>query len=174
VTVFAGDPINASDINGIISKLPTTYTKPSSTSRNTTTTLADDPFLSGIPLLVGTYDIECLIFFTTASSTPKIKTQWAFTGTWASSTRACFGPGDTNTAVPSLATPTTVRGYTTDAQEAVYGAANSGAYSAVRELVRGVTVTVAGNLSLKWAQSVSNGSNTTVQQGSAFLVTKTA
>jgi hypothetical protein len=158
----------------IEARMPRFTLKTGSTSRNTTTTLANDPDLAGIALEVGTYDIECLIFFTTAATTPKLKTQWGFTGTWNSSTRLCHGPGNTNVGTADVVTPSTFRGYTTDAQEAVYGAAASGAYAAVLETVRGLVVTVAGNLSLKWAQSVSSASATVIQPGSGFKVIKIA
>lgn len=175
MTVFAGDPINASDINAIIATIPLTYVKSGATSRNTTTTLADDPHLVTIPLAVGTYDIELVMFYTlSTTTTQKIKTRWGFTGTWTSTTRACLGPGSANVAGPQDVTEATFRGYVTDTQDAIYDSSTSTAYSTVREIARGVVVTVAGNLSLQWAQQASSGNNTTVQAGSSFTTIKTA
>lgn len=175
MTVFAGDPIYASDINDIIATIPLTYTKSAVESRNTTTTLADDTHLVSIPLEIGTYDIELVMFYTlSTTTTQKIKTRWAFTGTWASTTRACIGPGSANTAAPNDAAEVTLRGYVSDTQDAIYDSSTSGAYSVVREVAKGVVVTVAGNLSLQWAQNASSANNTNVQAGSAFTTIKTA
>jgi hypothetical protein len=172
----AGDTILASDINAVIARLPVTTTKAAATARNTTTTLADDPHLSGITLTPGTYDIELVFFYTlTTTTTQKIKTRWAFTtGTWSTTNRACHGPGSDNVDPPESVAEATFRVYTTDGQDAVYDSSTSAAYSAVREVARGVVVTVTGTLSLQWAQVASSANNTTVQAGSSFTTFKTA
>jgi len=172
VTVFAGDPIYASDFNDT---LPRVYPKVSGEPRDTTTTLADDAELAGITLEPGTYSIELMMFFTlTTTNTQKIKTQWAFSGTWNSPVRACHGPGSTNTAAPDVATPSTFRGYVADTQDATYDASTSASWSAVREVAFNVVVTEAGDLSLQWAQASSSGNATTVQAETCFRIQKIA
>lgn len=144
------------------------YTKQTGTARNTTTTLAADPELTGIPLAVGTWDIDLQVFATATTSNQAIKGRWIFTGTWAATVRNCSGPGSTNTAVADQVTPANSRGYGTDSQDAVYGMLASTAYSSIRESVRGLVVSVAGTLSYQWAQNVSSANNITVQPGSNF------
>ena len=172
--VMAGDPILAADVNDIIDRLGRTYIKSSATSRNTTTSYSNDPELANIPLEVGTYEIELVGQFTLATTaTQKIKTQWAFTGTWNGGTaaRACFGPGSAQTGNPTAVTDMFIQALHVNGQDAVYDvAAGTGSYSSFRELAGQVTVTAAGNLSLQWAQSASSANNTTLQEGSYFRV----
>lgn len=170
MTVYAGDVINASDVNNAT---PTVYAKSASLSRNTTTTYADDNELAGIALAVGTYEIDLLGYFTlSTTSTQKIKTNWAFSGTWNNPVRACFGPGSAQTADRANVTESQVGGYTATGQDAIYDTSTSSGYSCFREISRVVTVTVAGNLSLQWAQSASSGNNTTLQAGTCFSIRK--
>ena len=173
MTVFAGDPINASDVNGIVDLLPVTYTKASSTGRNTTTTYAADPELTGIALAVGIYEIELVAFFTLATTnTQKIKTRWIFSGTWNTPIRACIGPANANVGAPNAVTDATMGGFVADSQDAIYDTSTSGSYSVFREVARNVTVTVAGTLALHWAQSVSSANNTNLQSGTSFVIRK--
>lgn len=167
----AGQIVEEADMQG---RFPSVYTKPSSTARNTTTTLANDPDLAGIPLTEGIWIARLILFYTVANTTPKLKTRWAFTGTWDTFIRLCHGPGSTNTAAPDAATPSTFRGYSADTQDAVYNSSTSSAYSAVVEEASYIRVTAEGDLSLQWAQQTSNGSNVTVQPGSTFSVQKVA
>lgn len=171
MTVFAGDPIYASTVNGV---LPRLYVKSAGEARNTTTTLADDAELAGITLEAGTYSIELVLYYTLSTTTAqKIKTQWAFSGTWNSPVRACIGPGSTNTSAPDQVTPSTFRAYT-DSQDAIYDSSTSASWSCVREVAANVVVTAAGNLSLQWAQNASSGNNTTVNAETAFRIQKIA
>ncbi|GGN40565.1 hypothetical protein FHR83_007008 [Actinoplanes campanulatus] len=172
IEVFGGDIIYAADINSVVASLPKLYVKDNVTSRQSTTTLADDPDLAGIALAVGVYDIELLLFYTVASTTPKIKTRWGFTGTITNSIRVCHGPGSANVGAPDAVTDATFRGYGLTSQDAVYNSSTSTAYTAVTETVYGAEVTVTGNLSLQWAQSVSTASNVNVQPGSTFRIRK--
>lgn len=151
---------------------PVSYSKAAPTARLSTTTYADDPELQGIPLSVGTWEIEFTGFWTQASTTPKIKTQWGFTGTWVSTFRACTGAGSAQIGGPETVSDSTFRAYVTDTQDAIYSQSTSVAYGVFRELARNVTVTTAGNLSLKWAQNVSTASNVTLQSTSGFTVRK--
>lgn len=173
LTVYGGNIIYASDLNEVVKRLPRAYTKTSATARNTTTTLANDPELASIALEVGTYDIELIMLFTlTTTTTQKIKTRWGFTGTISDTIRLCHGPGSAQVAGPQDVTETTVRGYALTSQDAIYDVSTSTAYSAVLEKANGVSVTVAGNLSLQWAQNASSANNTTVQPNSAFRISR--
>lgn len=166
MTLGAGQIVTEDDISQLA--LPV-YTKAIATDR-VNNTLSDDPELLGIPLAVGTYHIELLLFFTTALSTiPKLKTTWAFTGTWNNPQRHCTGPGSAQTATRTDMTEITMMG-TAAASSAVYSAAASTGFNAVREVVLEAVVTVAGNLSLSWAQSVTNANATSVKPGTGFVI----
>lgn len=152
---------------------PQTYVKPAMESRNsggTGTTYTIDTDLQGITLEVGQYEIELVGFFTLANTTPKIKTQWRFTGTWNSPVRACSGPSSGNTAAPNVITEATFEGFVADTQDAVYGTSTAASYTIFREVARNVTVTAAGSLALYWAQNASSASNTNLQGGTSFTV----
>lgn len=172
LAVAGGDVIYAADINDIVTRLPVTYVKTGPTARNTTTTLADDPELSGIALAVGNYEIELVLYYTVASTTPKLKFRWGFTGTanGTGALRASIGPGSDNTSAPDLATSMSSRGLQTTGQDSTNNSSTSASFSAVREIATNFQVTVAGNLSLQWAQSVSNASDVTVQGSSFFRI----
>jgi hypothetical protein len=168
--VAGGDIIYADDINSVRARL---YEKAGTTARLSTIAYANDPDLSLIPLEVGTFDIELLLFFTlTTTNTQKIKTRWSFTGTWDNSLRACMGPGVNNVAAPSTVTDVQQGAYRADDQDAIYDIAAGGAYGLARERAT-ITVSVAGNLALSWAQAVSVANNTTVQPQSSFTIRRT-
>lgn len=171
IRVYGGDIVSADDVNANIASV---YVKANAESRNTTTTYAADGELVGIPLEVGVYDIECLIFFTMAATAPKLKTNWRFTGTWAAPVRACIGPGADNITVPYQSTSVSAAGFVADSQDSVYGKDTGGVYGVAREMSRNVVISVAGTLALYWAQQNSNASNVTVQPGSHFIVRKIA
>lgn len=162
------------------SLLPRYYIKANVTSRNTTTTPAADSgtgaVLAGIPLEVGSYEIELVgIFSLTTTGTQGIKTTWAFTGTFnsASLNRVCLGPGDSGTA-PNANATIMAQAYGASTQQASYFTAASAAWSGFREIVTSFQVTAAGNLSLNWSQSVSSANNTNLQAGSYFRITRYA
>lgn len=165
--IEVGDLVTATLLD---SMLPQSYTKLVATARNTTLTLANDPELLNIPLAIGTYDIDLTFFVTVTTSAQILKTRWAFTGTWAATVRNCIGPGSSNTALPGIATPTNVQGYGTDSQDSNYGLAVTTAYYSISERVRGLSTSVAGNLSFQWAPTASSANNMTVQPGSNFTV----
>lgn len=148
-----------------------TYVKLSSTGRTSTTTLADDPELVGIPLAIGTWNVRLLIRWTVANATPDLKTQWGFTGTWNNTSRLTIGPGLTNTAAATAVTPIRFADAATNA-DAAYGGL-SGPYATTEEAYD-VVVTVAGSLSLKWCQQASDAGATTVNAGSTFEVRRLA
>lgn len=168
--VAGGDIILASDINA----QPLTFTKLANTARLSTVTLADDPELASIPLAVGTYEIELCLFFTlTTTNTQKIKTRWGFTGTWNNQVRGVLGPGVNQVAAPNSVTEAQMAAYQSSGQDAVYDIAAGGTYGFARETASGVVVTVAGSLSLQWAQAVSTANNTTVQAGTSLKIRRT-
>lgn len=154
--------------------IPDIYVKSGPESATSDTTLSNDSELSGIPLGVGTWYI-CLSLFvsTPASATPDIKTQWAFTGTWNTPLRMCQGPGSTNTAGPETITVSKSGALAVNANS-VYGLAATSAYALAVEKTYAAVVTVAGNLSLQWAQNTSDANATIVQAGSTFEVRQIA
>lgn len=168
--VFGGDIVYAADLNAVIASLGWSVYKDTLTARNTTTTLTADDGLAGITLPLGVYDIDLHLFYTVASTTPKLKTRWGFTGTIDNRTRLVHGTGSANVGAPDAVTDATFRGYTMSTQDAIYNSSTSAAYTGVIESVTGARVTVAGDLSLDWAQQTSNGSNVTVQPGTAFRI----
>lgn len=178
VSFLTGQRLTADLLNtNVIAFMPTVpVVKTVATARQSTTTLADDPELQGVALSTGTWDIEVVIFYTVSSTTPKLKFRYAFTGTWngGSAFRASVGPGSTNVAAPDQVTEASIRGVTLDTQDATVDSSTSAGFSVVREVARNVVVTVAGNMSVQWAQSVSTASNVTVQSGSHIRIQKTA
>lgn len=153
--------------------IPKTYIKSTGTGRASTTTYTIDPDLQNIPLAIGAYEIELLGFATFGGTTPQLKTQWRFTGTWAGSNgpdRVCTGPNSTATA--NAATAANFRSSQAAGQDAIYNSGDTVIFTAFREISRNVQVTASGTLSLYWAQVTSNASTITMQGGSAFNVRK--
>jgi len=175
MTVFpdieVGDLVTADLLD---SMLPKTFVKASATPRNTTTTLADDPELSGIALAVGTYEIEVVGSFSlTTTATQKIQTKWAFSGTWSGATtrRMCIGAGQTQTTAPTGVTEANLQSVPLTTAVVYDTAAGTGSgYTTFREFSGSVVVTGAGSFSLQWAQSASSGNNTTLQEDSYIRV----
>jgi hypothetical protein len=154
--------------------IPDVYVKASSETRDSTTTLEDDSELAGIPLEVGQYHILVMGFFrSTGSTTPDIKTQWEFSGTWNDPIRLVTAPGPTNTANRDAVTPMYMGAVDTDA-DAVYGCSASGNPSGFREETYNIIVTVAGDMSFRWAQNTSNATATEVLLGTTVSVRKLA
>lgn len=173
MTVAIGARTYASDINNIIALLPVTYSKAASLDRTSTTTYADDNELAGISLGVGTYTIELIGMFTlSTTTTQKIKTNWAFSGTWNNPVRACLGPGSAATTSRTDVAEVQVGAYTATGQDAIYDVAAGSGFSTFREIGAVVTVTVAGNLSLQWAQNASSANATSLKAGTSFIVRK--
>lgn len=169
--VSAGNRIYASDINAVS---PAVYTKAALQARVSTIVVADDAELVNIPLAVGTYHIRLTGFFSVfTTTTQKLKTQWGFTGTWNNPARACIGPAQTNVGGGTAVTVMNAAGVPTNA-DAVYSVVNAVAYSCFQEEAFNVVVTVAGNLSLKWAQFASSVNPTNVADGTTFQVRKVA
>ena len=160
------------------SLLPRYYIKQNVTSRASTGTVADDSgtglILAGIPLEIGSYEIEfCGLFTLTTTGTQGIRTRWGFTGTMTNPVRNCLGPGDSGSA-PNVNATIMAQAFQATGQDALYFAGASSAYASFREISPAIIVTVAGNLSLKWAQAVSSANNTNLQAGSYFRITRYA
>lgn len=153
--------------------LPDIYVKASAESITADATLSDDAELAGIPLAVGTHWVKCIYFVTAASATPDVKTGWAFTGTWSNPVRGCLGPGSANTGAATAVTDVTMRGYPANSA-ANYGLPSSGAYNLIHEEAFNVTVTVAGNFSVQWAQNTSDAAAVVMREGSAVLTKQIA
>lgn len=165
------DPLTVEKLRQMI---PDIYTKTTAEARNNTTTLSNDAELTGIPLGVGTWHIKLLAFASCpGSATPDLKTQWAFTGTWNNPIRNCHGPGTANTAIFNAITPMNMAGYPA-ATNAVYGLAASAGYNAITEELYNATVTVAGNLSLQYAQNTATATDTFMLVGTTFQVRQIA
>lgn len=154
---------------------PIMKTKNGSTGRINTTTLANDPDLAAVTLDPGDYEIMVVVFFTTTGTgtLPKLKTRWAFTGSWSGSMRSCHGPGSGSTAIDSaVLVAVTMRGYDATTQDAVYGMGFASTYAAVIETGR-ITVTATGDFSLQWAQqTLSTTATLNVNAGSFIKATK--
>lgn len=175
VGVLGGEPFTVGDVNDVLLYLPRWTTKPTLEARASTTTLTDDDDLSGIPLEIGSFEIEVVGFYTlTTTATQKIQTRWGFSGTWNSTTgiRACVGPGINNTAAPNTVTDTTFVGLQIGGQNAVYDVGVSATWACFREICANVQVTVAGNFALQWSQNASSVNNTTLQSNSFVRVTR--
>jgi len=167
-SLAVGDLVTADLLQSMVHKY---YIKPSLEARNTTTTLADDTDLQGIPLAVGTWEIELLLFYTqTTTNTQDLKTRWAFSGTWNNPDRNIMGIGNSSTAAANVSTEVNMAASQAAGQDAIYGGPASVIFNSAREWTANCVVTVAGNLSLQWAQNASSGNNTTVQGNTAFRV----
>lgn len=151
--------------------MPVTTGKTSTTARTSTTTLADDPELAGIALAAGVWEVELRGFFTVAAN-QAVKTRWGFSGTATDANRLCIGLGAGNVAQADAGTTVTAVGRGWQSQDAVYGKLSGATYGGFREIVSELVVTVAGNLSLQWAQNASSASATSIMMQSAFLVRK--
>ena len=132
------------------------------TDRNTTTALVNDPDLAGIALAVGTHMFECVINYQTITTTAQGgKFAMAFSGT--ADIFNGFFEGEPAGAYFCIGLDPI-----TTAQAAGANVNNTLYKLQFKGLIR---VTVAGNLSLQWAQNVSNANATRVDKGS-FLRTQ--
>jgi hypothetical protein len=165
-SLAVGDLVTADLLQSMVPKY---YVKPSNEARTSTTTLADDTDLQGIALAVGTWEVNLLGFFHSVTTANAIKTQWAFSGTWNSPVRHVTGPGRTNTAATDIADTMNTRAAGVGS-DSVYGASGTTAFTSFREWSCNVVVTVAGNLSLQWAQNASSGNACDIDAGSTFTV----
>lgn len=156
------------DVQTLYTRGWTTVIKANATSRQSTTTPAVDSgtgtVLSGIALAAGSYHIEVGLFFTSADATAKFRSQWSFSGTYGTPLRFCFGPGNTNSAGPTVVTPVSLAavGTTTSID---YATNTGGSFYAAIEKAHAI-VSVAGNFGVSWSQASSVAANTTLQASS--------
>jgi hypothetical protein len=170
---FTGQRLTADLLNGnLVDFMPQNFIKGTTTSRQNNT-YADDPDLQGIVLTEGTWSIRLGILSTVASTTPKLRTKWIFTGTWNTPNRLCIGPGSNQTADSANLTETSVKVYNTG-QDATYNFSTSGLWTGITEWADSVVVTAEGSLSLQWAQVTTTASNVDVKAGTAFTIQKLA
>jgi hypothetical protein len=151
---------------------PAEYYKGSQTLRISTVTLADDPDLSNIPLDPGYYSIKVLLMHSTASAAAKLKTRWAFTGSWTSPIRSCHGPGVANTAAADALNLVTMKGIDAGADAIYDTAVISSPGAAIEEKAFRVEILASGVFSVQWAQGVNTASNIAVNAGSVVEIAK--
>ena len=153
-----GDVLTASDMNAWT--VPIIAVKPADTNRNTTTTLADDPDLV-IPVTSGaTYDINSFIIYSgSPSGTGDLK--YTFTVPAGSSGR--YSPIRQNLAGQYTGWALNLW---TDVDSANTNGTGAGQF--VSLFVKGILITggSAGNLTFRWAQNTSSGTNTIVRANS--------
>lgn len=143
--------------------------KPGATSK-ANNTLADDPDLAGIALPVGTHEIEAQYNFQLASTPASsvavgLKIAWTFSGT-ATGTRNGMGISSTNASTDTSATMMKIIGGAITTSQA-YGI-NATFFQPVREWAR-VTVSVAGNLTVQWAQNVTAAGNSLTLGAGSYI-----
>lgn len=139
--------------------------KTTQTARTSTTTVTNDPELSGIALPVGLHYIKVVTFFSMATGNSGVdcKIAWAFTGT-ASGFRGGDGPATASTDHNNTTMQTRGASFAT---ENTYGLSNTN-YHTIRE--EGLLdVSVAGDFSIKWSQSVSSATAVNLNVGSYVL-----
>lgn len=162
MTVSGGDIIYAADFNNI---LPKVVYKTATTTRTSTATATDDPDLSGITLAIGTYAVTGWFMFT-GGTTPDIKIQWAFTGSFTAYNRMTLGPAtattDVNNASLRIGGTSITGGY-------AYGEIAATTLTNARESFI-LDVTASGDLSVQWAQNTSDGTGTQLAAGSYVQV----
>lgn len=155
-TLTASNTLTLAGADGSTFTIPVAAFKSASTGRSSTTTLADDPHLL-IALTVGTWSVECWVpIWATSGGTQGYKCTFAFSGTQTNFSASHHGGGGT-AFLTSVLTPPTAATNTSITT-----------LSATPDWVRShgtITVTVAGNLSLQWAQNSSDASATNVGIG---------
>jgi hypothetical protein len=149
-----GTAINAALSGGV-------KVKTSDTTRNSTTTFADDPHLAGIAVAANTnYAVECSFVYNSAA-TPDFKYQFTVpSGTTFRGFTLLYHPS-------GVTVPATMNWI--DCNSLTGGVTGmNGAAADVRCVVRGsISVgSTAGTMAFQWAQDISNAGNTIVRQGS--------
>lgn len=158
---LAGEDILASDI-----KIPRFIQKAATESVTSSTVLQnDDDFV--IPLTPGVYEIRLWLHVTGHATAGDIRTAWATTGTITSNGRSVIGP--------SAATTDVTDGNARFSGHAITTAVICGCDAATSGVVKEelvVTCSVAGNLTLQWAQGTSSATSTNVSSASRVIITE--
>lgn len=149
--------------------------KPSDTSRNTTTTLANDPHLA-LALATGTYIIEMVCLVSSTSVTPDIKIAFGFSGTATGGWGSLSVNGNAMWGSMSAPNSQTARdlfafnGSDNDSYGLSASPTNGNGFH-----TRGlIVVTATGTVTMMWAQNTSDAANTTLKAGSALTARKVA
>lgn len=158
----AGDLVRAVDI-------PVTeyINKSGSESVTSSTVLQSDDHLT-TSLAVGQWRIQTYLTATGAAA-GDIRVAWTNTGTMSATGRACFGPGSANTDVTGAANNAHRDTANTLTANVIYGTDGSNSSAINEDLL--IDVTVAGTLTLQWAQGTSSGTATTLSTSSRMYIT---
>ncbi len=164
-TPLSGDPILASDI-----KIPFFRNKSVAESVTSSTALQNDNDFAAIDLEAGkTYQVNLWMHVVgSAGASPgDIRLAWATTGTITALGRSGWGMAEGGTSMTS--TQVRVGGHAIGTA-VVYGCIDTDS-TVVREEMM-VTCTVAGQLTLQWAQGTSNVTSTTCSTASRIMITE--
>jgi hypothetical protein len=153
------------DIDSDVQSVNISAFKTSSTSRSSTTTLANDPDIAGISLESSTnYMVQGLLYITSSSSTPNFKFAFAVSSGSLSTSPYSYvvsefdsSPAESN-ALSSLTTQKTID-------------ITAGSGKMVRILV-GLRTGTAPTIDLQWAQDVSDATSVDLEPGSFLVFTK--
>lgn len=170
MTVTAGSPIYASDINDW---RPVTAYKTALTGRNSTTTNSADPDLV-LSLLAGaTYNVRAeLITSSAANAAGDFRAAWSWTGT---ATLGYYAGQGLVTAVASgssgdvILGPTDRLDSTSPGTDFLSGCSTAGQFLV---LAGWIACTTAVTLSLTWSQRTSNANDTRVLEGSRITAVR--
>ncbi len=149
------------------SLLPDYVIKSANETVTSSTTLQDDNELVTPTLAVGTHYVQlCLI----VTSVVAIKLVWTNTGTMSNNRRVSGPGGAETTAADDATTQWACSGFATPVD---YGFREGTAQYHIEEFAT-VNVTVAGAITLQWAQNVSNATPTTVLATSYWMTKQIA
>lgn len=164
--IFAGQDIDA---DTLVNMQPMIVSKPSATSRASTTTLAADPDLTVQLEANAIYFVEFHIHYAALDAT-KFKTDWTVPS-GSSGNRCVLGMGSTanQASADNVSGRFGVHNYAT---ATVYGTRDHVTNQCYAQETATVVTTNAGTLALRWAQSVSGVSNTTLYDTSLMRVTR--
>lgn len=159
---LAGEIIDASDII-----VPKYIKKAASQSVTSSITPVNDADLA-VALPVGVWRVEARLTATGHATAGDLRVVWANTGTMSFLARSCLGPAALTTDATDGGMQSSGRSITT---EVVYGVAGSTVAAKIWEDIF-VNVTVAGTLTLQWAQGTSSGTATTLGTSSMLIMTQ--
>lgn len=160
-TPLSGDPVEASDIT-----VPRIIQKAGAETVTSSVTIqADNDFV--IALIPGIYRIELFLHCFGHATSGDIRTAWATTGTITAGGRSVIGPSEATTDVRAGTSRSSGHSIGT---EVVCGCDATTTGVVHEDMV--VTCTVAGNLTLMWAQGTSSGTATTVSAASRCYITE--
>jgi len=154
------------DLASSLTSAPQKVAKTSTTARNSTTTVAADPDLTITPPATGLYKVEGMIRWSAGNAAAGIKVLLQITGGAQVLGNLFIAP--TNT-FGTIATPIAKSGGFSDA--VFEKAANAASQVEVLMFSGILKVTSASTVRVDWSQSVSNGSNTSILEGSHLMLT---